>query len=93
MKVFAAMDSTRLKDFPDVPTIAEAGVNVPPFRFWSGLLVHANTPPAIAQRLLKELLIALASPPVLEKIAATGSVMTYSKNPEDFRKLIASEFA
>jgi len=93
MKVLAAMDTTRLKNFPDAPTIVEAGVNVPPFRFWSGLLVHADTPPAIAQRLHKELLIALYAPSVLEKIAATGAVMATNKNPEDFRKFIASEAA
>jgi len=93
MKVLAAMDTTRLKSFPDAPTIVEAGVNVPPFRFWSGLLVHADTPPAIAQRLHKELLIALYAPSVLEKIAATGAVMATNKNPEDFRKFIASEAA
>ena len=91
VKVLAAVDQARLKEFPDVPTIVEAGVNVSPLRMWGGYAVHADTPPAIVQRLQRELAAAAVSAPVAEKLTPFGMVLQSSKSSDDFRKQIAAE--
>ena len=37
VRVLAALDERRLPELPEVPTVREAGVNVPPLRVWGGL--------------------------------------------------------
>jgi tripartite-type tricarboxylate transporter receptor subunit TctC len=91
VKVLAAIDQTRLKEFPDVPTIVEAGVNVSPLRIWSGFAVHPDTPPAIVQRLQRELAAAGMSSPVVEKLTPFGMTLKSSKTSEEFRQQIASD--
>ncbi len=91
MNLLAVMDTERLKDFPNVPTIGQAGVDVPPFRFWSGVLVKAGTPAPIVQRLHKEFVASLATPGVIKTQEATGNKPAPSKDPEDLRKLMISE--
>lgn len=91
VRALAAMDSSRIKALPDVPTVAEAGVNTAGTRIWSGFMVHASTPPAIAQRLTTELVAAMNAPMIAKKFAPLGVMVTTSKSSEDFRKFIASE--
>jgi len=91
VKVLAAIDQARLKEFPDVPTIVEAGVNVSPLRMWGGYAVHPDTPPAIVQRLQREFAAATVSAPVVEKLTPFGMVLQSSKSSDDFRKQIAAE--
>lgn len=91
VRVLAAIDSARIRGFEDVPTIAEAGVKVPPMRLWGGYASHPDTPPAIAQRLYKELVLALSAPAYTEKMAQFGLVTNISKSSEEFRRLIDTD--
>ncbi len=91
VKVLAVIDQARLKEFPDVPTIVEAGVNVSPLRIWSGFAVHPDTPPAIVQRLQREFAAAAVSAPVVEKLTPFGMTLKSSKTSEEFRQQIASD--
>jgi tripartite-type tricarboxylate transporter receptor subunit TctC len=78
---------------PDVPTIIEAGVNVPPFNFWTGLLVKSGTPSSITQRLSKEVAAASLAPSVQAILTAAGSVPALSNDREELRKRISAEAA
>lgn len=91
LRALAAMDTVRISTLPDLPTILESGVNVPTTRIWGGYVVHAATPAPIVQRLFTELVAAMNSPSVVEKLTPLGALVTTSKSPEDFRKLILSE--
>jgi len=82
-----------MREMPDVPTITEAGVNVPPLNFWGGYAVHADTPPAVVQRLFDELSAAATSPSVRERMTQIGITPVTSKSVQDFRKLIADDVA
>lgn len=93
VRVFAVFDTKRMREMPDVPTIAEAGVNVPPLNFWGGYGVHADTPPAVVQRLFDELSTAATSSFVRERMAQIGITPVTSKSVQDFRKLIADDVA
>jgi tripartite-type tricarboxylate transporter receptor subunit TctC len=91
VRVLAAIDSSRLKEFPDVPTITEAGVNVSPLRIWGGFAVHPDTPAAIVQRLHKEFVAVMAASAVVNKLTPFGMILQTSKSPDDFRRQIASD--
>lgn len=93
LRALVALDSTRLKALPDLPTVHEAGIKMPISHIWSGFVVHADTPAPIAQRLFKELVAAVHSPAVADILSPLGMMVTTSKSPEEFRELIASEAA
>ena len=93
VRVLAMMDGVRWKDMPNVPTFAEAGVNLPPMTYWSGVVARAGVPPEIVQRLHQEVSAAALDPSVLEKMVASGQNAVVSKSPNDFRQFIMSEIA
>jgi tripartite-type tricarboxylate transporter receptor subunit TctC len=93
VKVISVLEPKRWEDFPEVPTIAEAGINVPPMGYWGGWVVKAGTPTDIVQRLYRELTAAWAAPSLNELLASTGTYRAVSKSPEEFRSLIRSEVA
>lgn len=91
VRVLASMGSQRMKDMPNVPTIAEAGFNVSPFNYWSGYAVHADTPPQIVERLHKDLSVAALSPFVRERLGNIGLTAMVNQSTQEFRKLITDE--
>jgi tripartite-type tricarboxylate transporter receptor subunit TctC len=60
----------RLASFPDVPTLAEQGVEGYEAYAWQGLVVPADTPAPMVASLAKALQNALASPAVKERFQA-----------------------
>ena len=87
LAVTSAKRSPRL---PDVPTVAEQGV--PGFESvaWWGVVAPAGTPPAIIARLNEELVKALKTPEVAEKLAAQGMDVVGSK-PEALQTFLQAE--
>ena len=73
MKMLAVTTPKRMSLFPEVPTLAESGMPGFEVGAWQGLMVPAKTPPAIVQQLNAELLKALQSPEVKEKLALQGA--------------------
>ena len=55
LRVLGVTSDTRLKQFPDVPTIAEAGVPGYEFRGWVGVFAPAGTPKPIVDRVNGEI--------------------------------------
>ena len=76
--------------FPDVPTVAEAGV--PGFEFdqWYGILASAKTPRPLINTLNKEVVRILNLPDMKERLLSQGATPTPS-TPEEFDKFIRSE--
>lgn len=70
----AVTTAKRLKDLPDVPTIAET--TLPGFDIvtWYGLWAPKNTPEAIVEKLNKAMLQASQSPKVADVLAAQGTI-------------------
>ena len=81
---------TRDPMFPNVPTIAEAGVPGHEFEQWFGLLAPAKTPRPIVNQLSREVARILQLPDVKERIVALGSVPKPS-TPEQFDAYIRAE--
>ena len=91
LRALATRDSERVKSLPDVPTLAEAGAALPLSRLWGGYVVRAGTPPAVVQRLQKEIRTALETPAVAEKLKGFGLISDFSRSSDEFSRLIQSE--
>jgi tripartite-type tricarboxylate transporter receptor subunit TctC len=73
VRALAVTTAERSVNFPDLPTVAEAGV--PGFEAiaWHGLVVPAGTPQPVIQRLNAELNRVLKIPDVRERLATLGA--------------------
>lgn len=92
MKALAVSSARRTVQLPDVPTVAESGVDGFEARGWYGLLAPANIDPQITKRLTEATMQAASVPSVRSVIASFGSE-NVSTGGEDFSRLIAAEIA
>jgi tripartite-type tricarboxylate transporter receptor subunit TctC len=86
----AVSTASRSPMFPNVPTVAEAGI--PGFEYdqWYGLLVAAKTPRTLVNTLNKEIVRILALPDIKERLLTQGATPTPT-TPEEFDRFIRSE--
>lgn len=77
---------------PDVPTVSEAGLRGFEAVTWFGFAVPKGTPPAIIDRLNKEIGKILAMPDVKAKLAVQG-IDVAGGSPEQFGSYMRDEFA
>src|SRR5437870_5988727 len=68
VRALAVTTSKRLPAYPDVPTMAEAGVKNMEVEFWQGLVAPAGTPAPIIKRLEAEVMAIVRLPDVQEKL-------------------------
>jgi tripartite-type tricarboxylate transporter receptor subunit TctC len=80
----------RAKIYPNVPTIAEAGVPGYDSSNWWGLLAPAKTPPAVVTRLRAETGKILAQPELQKKFESQGAE-TVKMSPDEFGRFIKTE--
>jgi tripartite-type tricarboxylate transporter receptor subunit TctC len=90
LKALAVGSATRSAVLPDVPTTTEAGVAGSEFNFWIGMMVPAQTPRDIVQRLHTEVERALASPEVKERLVRLGA-QAWTMKPEQFDNYLRDE--
>ena len=76
--------------FPDIPTVAEAGVPGYETIAWGGIIGPANLPKEIVARLLSEIRAAYASPAVQERYRNLDTEID-GGTPEQFLALVRSE--
>jgi tripartite-type tricarboxylate transporter receptor subunit TctC len=71
-KIVAVGSTERVKDLPDVPTFAEAGV--PGYRAvtFFGLVAPPHTPDALADKINRDVVACLNEPDFIEKTKALG---------------------
>ena len=90
--ILAVGTAKRLPQFPDTPTMAEAGF--PGFEEtapWVGLLGPAKTPPAIVNRLNDAMLKALAKPDVRAQLEKLGAVIV-GNSPAEFTAYLKRDY-
>ncbi|MCC6535309.1 MAG: tripartite tricarboxylate transporter substrate binding protein [Burkholderiales bacterium] len=71
VRAIAVTGSKRSPLTPDVPTVAEAGLQVPVLG-WGGLVGPAGMPAAIVQRINKDLNAVLLQPKLIEEVSRQG---------------------
>ncbi len=92
LKLLAVTTAKRMSLFPEAPTLAETVMPGFEAGAWQGVMVPAGTPAAVVQRLNSELLKALKSPEVLEKLAQQGAEALGS-SPEEYGAYVKKELA
>ena len=80
----------RAAQFPDIPTIAEAGVPGYETNSWGGIIGPARLPPEVLNRLVAEIRKALATPAVMERYRSLDSEPD-GGGPEAFLDLVRKE--
>ena len=73
VRALAVSTAKRSPAFPDLPTLAEAGLTGYDVTTWYGMLAPAGTPPAIRDRLYKELAEILKSPDIIARLRDIGA--------------------
>ncbi|MES2189754.1 MAG: tripartite tricarboxylate transporter substrate binding protein [Pseudomonadota bacterium] len=89
VKALAVTSAQRMKDYPNVPTLAELGIDLK-VSLWIGLLAPAGIPADVLKTLQDAVAKAVAMPDV-QKRMTTMSVIPMSNTSEEFAKVIASE--
>jgi tripartite-type tricarboxylate transporter receptor subunit TctC len=90
LRALAVFGSKRSVKLPDVPTLTEAGVSGAVASSWNALAAPAKTPPAVIERLNKELQTALAKPDLRTKLQEL-SVEPEASTASALDQLLASE--
>jgi tripartite-type tricarboxylate transporter receptor subunit TctC len=90
LRPLASGGKERLAQFPDVPTLAEAGYPKLEALQWVGLLAPAKTPKDVIAKLNSTLRDVLAMPEVKAKFEAQG-ITPVSSTPDEFQALIVRE--
>jgi tripartite-type tricarboxylate transporter receptor subunit TctC len=92
LRPLAVAARTRLAEYPDIPTVAEAGGPMVEMRPWAGLVLRAGTPQALVDHIHADLLAALMEDEVRNRIEGAGFQLAPS-TPQQMRDLIAADSA
>ncbi|MDB5771388.1 MAG: hypothetical protein V7606_213 [Burkholderiales bacterium] len=92
VKALAVTTSKRSSLFPNVPTMAEAGIKGYELSGWYAVFVPAKTPKPIVDRLNSELRKALQQPDVRQRFAGIGAEVVGS-SPAELGQYLKSETA
>ncbi len=87
IKVLAVIGEARTKEFPNVPTIAEAGYTKAVVAPWFAVLVPVKTPPTVVARIEREVRQAVAAPEVIARIESAGAVPIFRPSVEVSKRI------
>ncbi|WP_256977188.1 tripartite tricarboxylate transporter substrate binding protein [Bordetella genomosp. 10] len=90
VRPLAVTTTHRAAAYPDVPTMAEAGLPGYDTSTWGGVLAPAGTPPAVIDKLNAEINKALSAPDVKQNLAQMG-IEPVTRSPQYFADFIQSE--
>ncbi len=92
IRALALTAAKRNPTFPDVPTMAEAGIPEMDISLWTGIVAPAGTPAEIVTLLQKAIADTIAMPEVKAALLAIA-VEPRSTTPDEYRALIARDAA
>ena len=87
LKPIGVTGSTRDPQLPNVPTVAEGGLEGYQVEFWIGFFAPAKTPPATVQALSREIARILGLPDVKERFTSVG-YQVVGNTPEQFAERV-----
>jgi tripartite-type tricarboxylate transporter receptor subunit TctC len=80
IKAYAVTSPARLDVFPDLPTVAEAGLDGLEVGIWHGIYAPKGTPTEALDRLTAALQVAVADPGIATKMAELGTTPVSAEN-------------
>jgi tripartite-type tricarboxylate transporter receptor subunit TctC len=90
VRALAVTAAQRLPAWPDVPTMAEAGLKDMEISFWSGLVAPAGTPQPVVKKLQDQLIEIMRLDDIRARMAA-HEVTAVGSTSDEFAKLIAKD--
>jgi tripartite-type tricarboxylate transporter receptor subunit TctC len=90
-RALAVAAAKRMEDFPDVPTMKEAGADLDAV-LWSGIFTPRDTPPLIVRKLEGELMRIARLPDVIARLKPLG-IESVGNSSEEFARILASDIA
>jgi tripartite-type tricarboxylate transporter receptor subunit TctC len=90
LRALAVTSAKRAPQLPDVPTMAEGGVNNFVVDSWNALMLPKGTPPAIVNRIATEVDKILASP-AIQKLFADRGYTPMGGGPDAYKKYMDDE--
>jgi len=90
LRALAVTSAERSPAFPDVPTVAEAGVPGYSAESWYGLFAPAKTPPQIIDRLNKSAAMAVKSE-AFNKLGVNEGLVTVASPPGELDRYVRGE--
>ncbi len=91
LRALAVTTAQRAPAVPELPTIAESGLPGFDLTTWFGVFVPAGTSPEAVAKLNAEIVKALASKELADRLAAMGTVPPERNTPERFATFVRSE--
>jgi tripartite-type tricarboxylate transporter receptor subunit TctC len=91
MRLIAVSSAKRLPQFPETPTVAEAGVPGYQITTWYGVFAPAATPAPIVKRLHAEIAKAMEAPDVRPKLIELGADETVTRTPAEFGAIVRAD--
>ena len=92
LRALAVAGPRRTPILPDIPTLAEAGIEGVDVTQWYALFAPAGTPQAVVDKLNTCLRAVLSDPEVIERIEHDGAEV-HTGSPTELRTLVQSELA
>ena len=93
MRVLGVSSAKGIPEYPDVPTVAEAGVTGYEVITWYGVFAPGGTPPAIVNRLHAEIAKAMEVPATRARLAEAGADGSVTRSPEEFAAIVRADAA
>jgi tripartite-type tricarboxylate transporter receptor subunit TctC len=90
LKALAVTSARRIPSLPDVPTVAESGLDGFEMVSWYGLWGPSSMPPELVSKIQQEVAKALKSQQVAKSLGDHGFIVSGS-TPDDFRRYIKQE--
>lgn len=90
LRALAVTGARRAPQLPDVPTVAESGVAGYEAYVWLGLLAPKSTPPAVIEKIHRELIAVLAGDEA-RRYMANASIEVVGSTPSEFGAFYRAE--
>ena len=91
VRALAVASPRQMEDFPDVPTMKEAGADVDAI-LWTGVFAPKATPPEIVRKLEGEFMRIAKMPDVVGRLKALG-IEAVGGSSDEFTKLLSADIA
>jgi tripartite-type tricarboxylate transporter receptor subunit TctC len=92
LRALMVTSEQRLSTLPDVPSAPEAGLPKMIMKFWVGFAAPAATPPAIIERLNRDIIASLALPDTKKRLNELG-MDPVANTPSETTQLVDDEIA
>jgi tripartite-type tricarboxylate transporter receptor subunit TctC len=93
LKPLAVTSTRRFPGLPELPTLTESGLEGFEASSWNGIAVPVGTPPAVVDRLRREIDKAVASAEVQKELQSFGAVAIPASAPDDMTRRMRADIA